>query len=274
MARGVVPPRQLWMGRQIFLRMTTLPAAVLLLVCLVVVLTGTVFGLVRGRRVRREFRPENEHLGTIQSGLMGLLALLLGFAFAGAMSRFIDRQDALAREANAIETAYHRASLLPTAERVRSELREYAKLRLELFRNGSDGSSPEIMRRLQARYEAALSATMEGVRAAPAHETVAILGIEAVDNEFATRNAIARRHLPFEFVLVMLACSCVTMGTIGFGVGVAERRSVGSVIALAVLVATTLFMTFDFDRPRDGLIRLDPTPLEEMAQHLAEPKKE
>jgi hypothetical protein len=46
--------------------------------------------------------------------MLGLLALIISFTFAMALSRFDARRDALLREANAIGTAALRARLLPT----------------------------------------------------------------------------------------------------------------------------------------------------------------
>jgi hypothetical protein len=96
-----------------------------------------------------------------------------------------------------------------------------------------------------------------------------VQGVETIDNELSARNAVARRHLPAEFTLVMIGCSCVAMFSIGFGVGVAERRSVSTALALAGLVSMTLFMTLDFDRPQGRFIRLDPTPIKGVAERLA-----
>lgn len=59
------------------------------------------------------------------------------------------------------------------------------------------------------------------------------------------------------------------MGAIGYGVGLAERRSVGLALTLATLIAVTLFVTVDFDRPRGGFIRLDAAPLLELQAKLS-----
>jgi hypothetical protein len=58
------------------------------------------------------------------------------------------------------------------------------------------------------------------------------------------------------------------MATIGYGVGLADKRSMGATYALAFMVSTTLLMTFDFDHPQRGIIRLDPAPLRELAERL------
>jgi hypothetical protein len=60
------------------------------------------------------------YFNALQGSLLGLLALLLGFTFAMAVSRFDLRKELVLREANVIETTYFRARLL--AEPHRREL--------------------------------------------------------------------------------------------------------------------------------------------------------
>jgi hypothetical protein len=248
--------------------MSLLSDVVLTAVCLSLVFASMAFGIARGRRVKAESKPEHEHLGTIQSALLGLLALLLGFAFAGAMGRFVDRQDALAREANAIGTAYDRAGLVPAPDSLRANIRQYVAIRLELFRERSAAKEAEIIRRLDERYHAVLQQALGEASHSPALANLLVTGMEAIDNELSARNAINRRHLPLEFILIMIVSCCVSMGTVGYGVGIAERRSVGNAYTLAALVGVTLCMTLDFDRPSQGLIQIDPAPLLELAEKV------
>lgn len=242
--------------------MTSLPDWFMMVFIFFVVFSSLCVGLWRGIRQRRKQIPEHEHLGTIQSALLGLLGLVLGFSFSGAMERFIDRQDALWTEGNAIETAYDRSELLPTAERVRQLLREYAALRLQLFHETRPAVISELTARMLKLHHEATVAAFEGVRQSPQFASVILPTIEDVSDEFARRSAFAHRHLPWEMLLVLLVSCGLSMGTIGFGVGLAERRAIGSAFALAALVAMTLYLTIDFDRPRQGFISLDPTPLE------------
>lgn len=126
----------------------------------VLVIGSTLAGIVRGRRLPREHRLENEHLGTIQGAFLGLLGLLLGFAFAGAMSRFVDRQDRLASEANAIETAFDRGALMADSKEYRSRIASYARERVTLFHAQSDAKSREITNTLSTHYRVALGLAM------------------------------------------------------------------------------------------------------------------
>jgi hypothetical protein len=54
------------------------------------------------------------NLSTLDAAMLGLLALIISFAFAMALSRYDGRRAALLREANAIGTTALRARLLPT----------------------------------------------------------------------------------------------------------------------------------------------------------------
>jgi hypothetical protein len=54
----------------------------------------------------------SSNAGTLESAILGLLALVIGFSFAIALSRFEARRDAVLNEANAIGTTALRASLL------------------------------------------------------------------------------------------------------------------------------------------------------------------
>lgn len=248
--------------------MQSLSDAVILLFLVAVVFLSLFAGLAVGARTRLRGAPDQDHLGTIQGAILGLLALVLGFSFSAAMGRFTDRQDALSAEASAIGDAFDRAALLPAphAHDVRGALGDYAALRLELFHEARAVPAASIEDRMLDRFESAQRAVYEGVRAQPSLTMLAIPAIEAVQNEFGRRSAFERRELPSELILVLILSSGMSMAVVGYGVGLAQRRSTGSAVALAALVAITLFLMIDFDRPRRGFIALDPAPLERAAQ--------
>jgi hypothetical protein len=74
-----------------------------------------------------------EQVRTLEAAVLGLLALIIAFTFAMALSRYEARRDAVLSEANAVGTTALRARLLPephNAETLRL-LRDYVKVRLD-----------------------------------------------------------------------------------------------------------------------------------------------
>src|SRR5262245_11351371 len=59
----------------------------------------------------------DKQLGIVRGGSFALAAFLIGFAFAGAASRYVDRLDLIVKEANALGTAWLRADTLPEPSR-------------------------------------------------------------------------------------------------------------------------------------------------------------
>lgn len=261
--------------------MLLLPVIVLGVGLIGLVCASTLAGLWLGRRVVRHRTPESEHLSTIQGALLGLLGLVLSFSFASAMSRFFDRQDAIAAEANAIETAYQRAELLPSphAQAARAALSAYAGARLRFAEHADETAFDGPARRdarvtleqeLDRHQAAARAAVLAGVRETPQYAALVVPALDAVGDALVRRNALMRRALPTELAVILIVCSCATMATVGYGVGLAEKRSIAATMTLAGLVGVVLFMTFDFNRPDNGWVRVNITPLADLPARLGQ----
>lgn len=75
---------------------------------------STEIGFRYGRKARGSIRSEAyPHIATIEGALLGLLALLLGFAFSMSMSRYDARRSVVLAEANDLQTTYLRSQMLP-----------------------------------------------------------------------------------------------------------------------------------------------------------------
>src|SRR5580693_432040 len=88
---------------------------------LVLVLSFAVLALsVRiGAFVSKRWKPkgdEREDFSLIVTATLTLLALIIGFSFSVAISRYDQRKNYEEAEANAIGAEYDRASLLPAAD--------------------------------------------------------------------------------------------------------------------------------------------------------------
>ena len=105
-------------------------------------LLGDEPGFRLGRRKRPAVDEDaRSQIITIQGAMLGLLALLLGFTFSMAMSRFEVRKQQILDESNAIGTTYLRAQLMPEPQRkeVSDLLRQYVEVRLQFYRAGIAG---------------------------------------------------------------------------------------------------------------------------------------
>jgi hypothetical protein len=98
-------------------------------------LTCLEVGYLFGRRSFEQKSETTDQIGTIQGAMLGMLALLLGFSFAQAASRFSDRVQLITDEANAIGTAWLRCDLLPEAARkeARELMRAYTDRRIASY---------------------------------------------------------------------------------------------------------------------------------------------
>ena len=85
----------------------------------VLLLASAEFGYRLGLRLHRaKDEARKGQIGGIQGAILGLLALLLGFAFAMSVARYDARRGLVLQEANAIGTTYLRASFLPEAHKI------------------------------------------------------------------------------------------------------------------------------------------------------------
>jgi hypothetical protein len=91
------------------------------------VLVAHEIGFRLGSLTRSAHHPFDRQVGLVRTSTAALVAFLIGFAFSGAASRFIDRQDIIVKEANALGTAYLRADTIAEPQRsdLKAALKEY-----------------------------------------------------------------------------------------------------------------------------------------------------
>jgi hypothetical protein len=84
-------------------------------------------GFWLGSLTRSADDPFDRQVALVRTSTAALVAFLIGFAFSGAAARFIDRQDLIVKEANALGTAYLRADTIAEPQRgeLKAALKEY-----------------------------------------------------------------------------------------------------------------------------------------------------
>lgn len=224
-------------------------------------------GFRAGQRVTAESDPRaTGQVGAIQGAMLGLLGLLLGFSFAAAGSRFLEKQDLIVAEGNAIGTAYLRADLLvdPHKTELRAALKHYTEYRVELSRELPAALTPDVHAAFERQHARIWNAAVAGVMANTATMQVVLPPVNEVIDLHATRIAAGKKHLPAPVMGLLIACSVLAMGVMGYGSGIGGRRRAPLTVSLALLVAGALWITIDLDHPRAGVLRLSDAPLRDL----------
>ena len=143
--------------------------------------------LSRNRTASVAKKDEREEFGVVQTAILTLLGLLIGFSFPMAVSRYDLRKIYEEAEANAIGTEYVRADLLPASEaaEVRGLLREYLDQRI-LFYMTRDQSELAQINTLTSQLQAKLWSVVQ-TRGVASPATVTALAGCGHDTTYSTR---------------------------------------------------------------------------------------
>ena len=214
--------------------------------------------LGRSKRLKAE---EQEDFAVLRTATLTLLALLIGFGFSMAVSRYDQRKDYEAAEANAIGTEYGRADMLPTQDtvKVRSLLLQYANLRVAFYEAGDERQIGEIGAHT-TKIQAELWSLVAHAAAAQPTPLVALAvsGMNDVLNSQRRTQAAWWNRIPVAawWLLGLIAIACNVL--IGYG----ERQSSALVLLiLPIVVSISFFLIADIDSPRGGVIRVLPQNL-------------
>jgi hypothetical protein len=232
-----------------------------------ILLAALEVGYRAGVREARDVHPvAGGQIGTIQAAVLGLLGLLLAFSFAAAGTRFIERQDLITQEANAIGTAYLRADLLaePHVSALRTALRRYTEHRVAASGTLRGALEPSVAAEVERLHADIWKAASGGVATHP-ELALAVFGpVNEVIDLHATRVAAGRKHLPMPVTIPLVTCSLLAIGVIGYGNGLGGERALPLALPLAILIGAALWITIDLDHPRAGMIRLSDAALADL----------
>ena len=202
-------------------------------------------------------------IGAVQGAVLGLLALLLGFSFGGAAGRFLERQDLITTEANAIGTAYLRADMLdePHRSALRTSLQRYTEQRIAVSPTLGRGLPPEVAAECERLQSEIWRAAAAGANAKPQSMVVVLPPVNEVIDVHSLRLAAGRKHLPILVLGLLFGSSLLAMFVMGYGSGFSGRRMELLNAALMTLIGIALWTTIDLDHPRAGLLQLSDEPL-------------
>lgn len=211
-------------------------------------------------------------LGSIQGAVLSLLALLLGFTMAMAVSRYDMRRNLIVKQANAIRTTYLRASLLPETHQasIRDLLRRCIDVRLKYQPAAGDSARVAEGVRLRAALEAELwEHAAAAAKEAPTPITATfIAALNEIIETDAERLTAARTTIPGGVWLLLVLVAAVGCFTTTYNAGAQGARTILGGILLPLLITVVIILIFDLAHPRQGLIHTSQQPLIELQQLL------
>ncbi|MDE2378745.1 hypothetical protein [Bradyrhizobium sp.] len=213
-------------------------------------------------------------VSTLESAVLGLMALMIGFTFAMALSRFEARRDAVLNEANAIGTTALRARLLPQPERgeLLKLLREYVAIRLDITRHPTSRTELAAAVDKSNALQEALWLQAKAMSAKDAGMVPTGLFIQTLNDmidQQGKRLAALRNRVPNIVMLALFGIAAVGAAFTGYGRGLEARRTRLPLYLMALLLSSVILLILDLDRPTAGFIEVSQQPMVDTAASIA-----
>jgi drug/metabolite transporter (DMT)-like permease len=211
-------------------------------------------------RWRRAQTPDekDQPVGAMVASILGLLALVLGFTFSLAASRFEVRRQVVLEEANAIGTTYLRARLLPEPQRTELEklLREYAAVRIQA---PQEGKTAQAITRSEALHELLWAQAADAAKQdrGSIMTGVFIQSLNELIDLHAKRMFVGlRSRIPLVIWVGLFGLAMLGMAAVGYQSGLAATRRSPAMLGLVVAFSLVLYLIADLDRAHGGLLRI------------------
>lgn len=229
---------------------------------------GVLLFLEAGRRIGRRriasgVTDAAAGFGAVEGAIFGLMGLLIAFTFSGAAARFDERRRLVTEEANAVGTAWLRLDLVAgeAQAKLRDLFRRYLDSRLDTYRNArkTEVAMADFARSTTLQQEiwtAAVAATRDPA-AAPGAPMLLLPALNDMIDITTTRLMATRMHPPSVIFAMLVGLTLAAALLAGYSMASHPTWSWTHALALAIVMATTVYVIVDIEYPRLGLIRVD-----------------
>ncbi|MET0588697.1 MAG: hypothetical protein ABWZ75_09260 [Novosphingobium sp.] len=204
--------------------------------------------------------------GYVVSGVLGLLALLLGFTFSIAVDRFDARRVMVLEEANAIGTAYLRSQLLgePHRSRMSGILKDYTENRVVLAESKPDDENRIALIKkndaLLVDLWSATAASFDSIRDID-FSSALVESVNTVIDDDSARKAARLAHVPLGVFVALYFYILISACMLGYVLGESgPRRRMGASVFI-LLLAMSMVLIIDIDKPTTGWVRESQLPM-------------
>lgn len=207
------------------------------------------------------------------TAVMALLGLLLAFTFSFALSRAEDRRHTQVEEIAAIGTAFLQADLVaePGRTALRQAIAAYAETRwsdADAFVN-EDLILDFVSRTVQAQEQLwpVAMAAIGGDTPAPIRTMVAG-GITEVLDAHTRRYSAAVQYIPLFAKLMIFVVACTGLVLTSNSSAMNGHEFTWRNFLVAMLLSVVMIVVLDFERPREGLVKLDNSQFKLLVEEL------
>lgn len=244
--------------------------SVIPIVVLLLAVTSEI-GYRLGRRARNKPTHDPESLAAdLTTPAIGLLGLMLAFTFGWAATRFDSRLSVRLNESQHLANAFHLANFLPQPDRDRTQslLRDYIAVSLEA--QGVAGFQASFTKR-EAMHHELWSIAVRAGQANPNSQIAAnfIKEMGEILNSHLSRSILAvSTRIPVGMVIGLIAILSLTMGMIGYQMGLRSPVRSPALIPLILSIAIVSFLIIDLDRPLEGALQIHDPAFRELQREL------
>lgn len=213
----------------------------------------------------------------VLSAALLLLALLIGFTFSMALGRYDTRRQIVVQEANDIGTAWLRAGLVPGApgQTLQDRLADYAATRVATAANTGDPRlfATRIARGAALRQEIwTLTAAAVAPDRGTAQSAALVAAVNAVLDTATTRAAAIEARVPSKVIDLLVVYAIVAAFMLGNVLAAHGSQHRVATLILFTLLAMTITLILDLDRPQSGDIKISQTPLVDLVADIDRPR--
>lgn len=206
----------------------------------------------------------------IQAGIMGVLALLLGFTFNMSLQRYDMRSQVVIEESGSIAATMLRAKLLPVEYRrdALALLDTYLDLRIEMSHIDLTQQAERVA--LNKKVNLVQSQLLDlALKASKVDSSAMTTGaflqafttMVQVENK---RSAILQLHVPEPVLFLLFIVFITAGGIIGYSSGLGRKRPKLPTVIMSALIVLVVFIIIDLDRPKRGIIKINQDSLLEL----------
>ena len=199
-------------------------------------------------------------MGSMESSMLGLMALLLGFTFSMAISKFDTRRQIIIEEANDMGTAVLRADLFPDSIRtlLRADFKEYVEARISYYDAGVDADKIDSALKKTSFYSGRLwkrAAVLVQDDRYRVSNLQMIPALNSMIDIVSVRESGRKAKVPPFILAMLLILTLISSFLVGYGYK-GRRRNLVMICIFSLMTTIALYLILELDRPQSGMLNL------------------